>query len=257
VVNEDDPAASYFIAAARRSGDRLLTTSQEHSADVSVHSRELRPDGSELKIAHPGGETRVRLRLPGAYNVANALVTFAAAVGIGVDPDAAARGLEAVVRVPGRLERVEGGGGFEVLVDYAHSPAALATVLTTVRGVTRGRLIAVFGCGGDRDRGKRPVMAEVGTRLADLSILTTDNPRSEDPEAILAEMVAGVAQGGDYEVVSDRREAIARAIELAQPGDLVVIAGKGHETVQIVGDRRLPFDDREEARLALRAQGAP
>jgi UDP-N-acetylmuramoyl-L-alanyl-D-glutamate--2,6-diaminopimelate ligase len=210
-------------------------------------------------IGHSRGETRARLRLPGDYNVDNALIAFATAIGLGVEPEAAARGLAAVVRVPGRLERVEHGDGesdgpgegIEVLVDYAHTPDALETVLTTVRGIVRGRLIAVFGCGGDRDQGKRPLMAAVGTRLADLSILTTDNPRSEDPEMILAHMVAGVADGSEHEVVIDRRAAIQRAIELAEPGDVVVIAGKGHETVQIVGDRRLPFDDREEAERAL------
>jgi UDP-N-acetylmuramoyl-L-alanyl-D-glutamate--2,6-diaminopimelate ligase len=198
----------------------------------------------------------VNLRLPGDFNVANCLSAFAAAIGLGLDPAVVARGLESVARVPGRLERVE-GGDFEVLVDYSHTPDALVTVLKTARGVTRGKLIAVFGCGGDRDRGKRPLMAEAGTRLADIAILTTDNPRSEDPAAILAEMEAGIPAGRAYEVVPDRRAAIERAIALSGPGDVVVLAGKGHETVQIVGDRRLPFDDRDEARRALRARKQP
>jgi len=255
VVNADDPAASHFIAAAKRSGDRVITTSQSAAADVRVERADLGPGGTALVIAHPGGTTSLQLRLPGAYNVANALGAFAAGTGLGLDPAAVARGLEAVARVPGRLERVEGGGDIEVLVDYGHTPDALATMLATARGVTRGRLIAVFGCGGDRDRGKRPLMAEVGTRLADVAILTTDNPRSEDPRAILAEMEAGIPAGRSYEVVPDRRAAIERAITVARPGDVVVLAGKGHETVQIIGDRRLPFDDREEARRILRAQG--
>jgi UDP-N-acetylmuramoyl-L-alanyl-D-glutamate--2,6-diaminopimelate ligase len=256
VINVDDPSASHFIAAAKRSGDRVLTTSQRGPADVWLEEVELRPAGSTLVIAHPRGRSPVNLRLPGDFNVANCLSAFAAAIGLGLDPAVVARGLESVARVPGRLERVE-GGDFEVLVDYSHTPDALVTVLKTARGVTRGKLIAVFGCGGDRDRGKRPLMAEAGTRLADIAILTTDNPRSEDPAAILAEMEAGIPAGRAYEVVPDRRAAIERAIALSGPGDVVVLAGKGHETVQIVGDRRLPFDDRDEARRALRARKQP
>lgn len=255
VVNVDDAAAPQFIAAAERSEDRVLTTSQHQAADVRATRADLGPTGTELEIAYPAGEVTTQLRLPGAYNVANALGAFAAAIGLGLDPEAVARGLAAVSRVPGRLERVTDGGPFEVLVDYAHTPDALLTVLATARGVTRGRLIAVFGCGGDRDRGKRPLMAEVGTRLADFTILTTDNPRSEDPIAILREMEAGIPAGRSYDVIPDRRQAIERAIASARPGDVVVVAGKGHEAEQLIGDRRLEFDDREEARRALRARG--
>jgi UDP-N-acetylmuramoyl-L-alanyl-D-glutamate--2,6-diaminopimelate ligase len=257
VINADDAAAPHFIAAARRSGDRVLTTSERGGADVVAEEVALGAAGSDLRVAHAGGRTPLHLALPGAYNVANALGAFAAALGLGLDADAAARGLATVERVPGRLERVEGAGDFSVLVDYAHTPDALATVLATVRQVTRGRLIAVFGCGGDRDRGKRPLMAEVGSRLADIAILTSDNPRSEDPASILAAMAAGVPAGRTVEIIADRRAAIGHAIELARGGDVVLIAGKGHETLQIVGDRRLPFDDREEARRALRARRAP
>ncbi len=257
IVNADDAMGSLFAAAARRSGDRLLTTSMRAGADVVAEELALGPAGSDLWVSHPAGRTRLHLALAGTYNVANALGAFAAAIGLGVDAETAAQGLAGVDRVPGRLERVEDAGEFTVLVDYAHTPDALATVLATARGVTRGRLITVFGCGGDRDRGKRPLMAEVGSRLADLAILTSDNPRSEDPAAILDEMVAGVPSGRTVEIIVDRRAAIARAVEQARPGDVIVIAGKGHETVQIVGDRRLPFDDREEARRALRARRAP
>jgi UDP-N-acetylmuramoyl-L-alanyl-D-glutamate--2,6-diaminopimelate ligase len=257
VVNLDDPSAGHFVERARRSGDRLLTVSERGPADVSVRRSVFSPAGTELQVAYPGGETAIELKLPGWYNVMNALSAFAAAIGLGVVPATAARGLGQVARVPGRLERVPESGDIAVFVDFAHTPDALATVLTTLRQVSRGRLIAVFGCGGDRDRGKRPLMAEVSTRLADLTLLTSDNPRSESPEAILAEMESGVVPGRSCEVIVDRRAAISRAIELARPGDLVLIAGKGHETVQWIGDRRLPFDDREEARRALRARRAP
>jgi UDP-N-acetylmuramoyl-L-alanyl-D-glutamate--2,6-diaminopimelate ligase len=257
VVNLDDPSARHFVERARRSGDRLLTFSERGPADVSVRRAVFSSAGTELLVAHPGGETPIELKLPGWYNVMNALGAFAAAIGLGIAPAVAARGLGQVTRVPGRLERVPESGDIAVFVDFAHTPDALATVLTTLRQVSRGRLIAVFGCGGDRDRGKRPLMAEVSTRLADLTLLTSDNPRSESPEAILAEMEAGVVPGRSTEVIVDRRAAIARAIELARPGDVVLIAGKGHETVQWIGNRRLPFDDREEARRALRARRAP
>ena len=257
LVNLDDPAAELFAARARKSGDRVLTFAERGLADLTVRRATYSPAATALVIAHPGGETAVELKLPGRYNVQNALGAFAAAIGLGIDPQVAARGLAAVTRVPGRLERVADGGDIEVLVDYAHTPDALATVLTTVRAVTRGRLIAVFGCGGDRDRGKRPLMAEIATRLADVTLMTSDNPRHEAPEAILAEMRPGIVPGRPCEVIVDRRAAIARAIELARPGDVVLIAGKGHETLQLIGEERLPFDDREEARRALRARRAP
>ena len=257
VINLDDASAPHFVERARRSGDRVLTVSERGPADVTVRRALFSPIGTELIVAHPGGETPIELKLPGRYNVSNALGAFAAAVGLGVTPAQAALGIGQVSRVPGRLERVPESGDIGVFVDFAHTPDALATVLATLRGVTSGRLIAVFGCGGDRDRGKRPLMAEVGTRLADLTILTSDNPRSESPAGILAEMQAGVVPGRAWEMIVDRRAAIARAIERARPGDLVLIAGKGHETVQWIGDRQLPFDDREEARRALRARRAP
>ena len=193
----------------------------------------------------------IDLKLRGRFNVENALGALAAARLLGVDEGAIVRGLEGVPGVPGRFESVDEGQPFEVVVDYSHTPDSLENVLRAARDLTDARVICVFGCGGDRDRGKRPVMGGIASRLADISIVTSDNPRSEEPEAIIEEILAGMEPGA--EVDPDRRAAIARAIELAEPGDVVVIAGKGHEQGQEFEEgRKVPFDDREVAREALR-----
>jgi UDP-N-acetylmuramoyl-L-alanyl-D-glutamate--2,6-diaminopimelate ligase len=204
-------------------------------------------------------EARVRTGMPGHFNVANALAAFAAAEALGVDAEAAAAGLAGAARVPGRFEPIEEGQGFAVLVDYAHTPDSIENVLDAARRLTSGRLIFVFGAGGDRDKAKRPLMGRAGGVLSDLAIVTSDNPRSEDPEAIVAEVAAGAREGdAELEVVVDRHAAIAIALARAEPGDTVVIAGKGHEQGQeFEGGRKVPFDDREVAREELRKLGSP
>jgi len=192
-------------------------------------------------------------RLPGLFNVSNALAAFTAARVMGVEADVAAQALAEAARVPGRFEPVEEGQDFGVLVDYAHTPDSLENALRAARGVTDGRVIAVFGAGGDRDRGKRPQMGRAGAELSDLAIVTSDNPRSEPPGAIVEEVLAGAGAGEGVEAEVDRRAAIALALARAEPGDTVVIAGKGHEQGQEFEDgRKLPFDDREVAREELR-----
>jgi UDP-N-acetylmuramoyl-L-alanyl-D-glutamate--2,6-diaminopimelate ligase len=204
-----------------------------------------------------GGGVAVRTGLPGHFNVANALGAFAASVALGVSPEVVAEGLARAERVPGRFEPVDEGQGFAVLVDYAHTPDSLENVLRAARRLTDGRLITVFGAGGDRDRDKRPKMGRAGAGLSDLAIVTSDNPRSEDPDAIVAEVVAGIENGAAFEVEPDRRAAIALALGRAAPGDTVVIAGKGHEQGQeFEGGRKVPFDDREVAREELRRLGS-
>jgi UDP-N-acetylmuramoyl-L-alanyl-D-glutamate--2,6-diaminopimelate ligase len=196
----------------------------------------------------------IALRLRGRFNLENALAAIAAARLLGIDDEVVRRGIESVDGVPGRFEALDEGQPFTVVVDYSHKPDALENVLRTARQLTSERLICVFGCGGDRDRGKRPVMGRIADELADVVIVTSDNPRSEDPEAIIDEVLDGA--GPDAEAIVDRREAISRALELAEPGDAVVIAGKGHEQGQQFRDRTVPFDDRDVAREVLRSLGA-
>ena len=202
----------------------------------------------------PAALDGVDLKLRGRFNVENALGALAAARLLGIDDAAIARGLESVRGVPGRFESVEEGQPFTVIVDYAHKPDALENVLRAARELTRGRVICVVGAGGDRDRGKRPLMGRLASELADVAIVTSDNPRSEEPQTIIDEIVAGAV--ADVEVEPDRATAIARAIELAQDGDVVLIAGKGAEQGQQFADRTIPFDDRDAAREALRTLGA-
>jgi UDP-N-acetylmuramoyl-L-alanyl-D-glutamate--2,6-diaminopimelate ligase len=214
---------------------------------------EIRPD--ELVVTAQGstfraGGLEIETRLRGLFNVENVLGAVAAGLLLDLDEDAIAEGIASMPGVPGRFEAVDEGQSFAVVVDYAHTPDSLATVLRAARDLGEGRVIVVFGAGGDRDRGKRPLMGKVAADLADLAIVTSDNPRSEDPLAIIQDVLQGT--GVDVEIDPDRRSAIARAVALAGDGDVVVIAGKGHEQGQDVGGVVSPFDDREVAREALR-----
>jgi UDP-N-acetylmuramoyl-L-alanyl-D-glutamate--2,6-diaminopimelate ligase len=247
-VNVGDPYGRRLAEELR--GGRLLTFGLDADADVRAEGLELAPDGARFRAA--GIELRTHLR--GTFNVENVLGVVAAARLLGIADDAIAAGVEALRGVPGRLEAVDEGQPFTVLVDYSHKPGALERVLREARGLARGRVVCVFGAGGDRDRGKRPVMGRIASELADVALVTSDNPRGEEPQAIVDEILAGVH--GDVEVELDRRRAIERALELAAPGDVVVIAGKGHEQGQEVAGRVLPFDDRAVAREALRALAA-
>ncbi len=248
VVNVDDP----YGARLAREFPAAVSVAIDADADYRATDVATGLAGSSFTVAAPDG-TRLKLRspLPGRFNVANILGAVAATRGLGVDDEAIVAAVRSAGRVPGRFEPVDEGQPFAVLVDYAHTPDSLENVLHAARGITAGRVIAVFGCGGDRDRGKRPLMGEIGTRLADTVIVTSDNPRSEDPEAILDDIVAGAGPGAER--VADRRAAIARGVEAARPGDVVVIAGKGHEQGQeFAGGRKVPFDDVAVAREALR-----
>ena len=239
-----------LLAEELRGQNELLTFGLTDDAELRADDLELGPRGTRFRA--DGIELETRLR--GRFNVENVLGAVAAARLLEIPDDAIAYGVRELRGVPGRFEAVDEGQPFAVLVDYAHTPDSLENVLRTARDLAQNRVICVFGCGGDRDRGKRPLMGRIATELADLAIVTSDNPRSEEPEAIIAEIFAGA---GDAEVEPDRREAIARAIGEAAEGDVVVIAGKGHEQGQQFADRTIPFDDREVAREALRRLGAP
>ena len=232
-----------------------LTFGIEEDADIRALDLQADAAGSSFTLRTGEGEWPVRLALPGRFNVLNALGAWAASGALGVDPEPLLATLANPPAVPGRFEPVDEGQPFAVVVDYAHKPGALENVLVSARAIADGRVIVVFGAGGDRDQGKRPIMGEIGARLADLAIVTSDNPRSEDPEAIVEAVAAGAQGHVEREV--DRRAAIGRAIELARPGDIVVIAGKGHEQGQeFEGGRKEPFDDVTVAREALQSSRA-
>jgi UDP-N-acetylmuramoyl-L-alanyl-D-glutamate--2,6-diaminopimelate ligase len=246
VVNVDDAWGSRIAATARIP---IVPVRRADAADVEVTAGRTSFRWRGLPVV---------LQLTGALNIDNALVAAEAACSLGIDPDVAVAGLASVPGVPGRLEVVAGidDVGFTVLVDYAHTPAALRAVLSEARRIAgSGRVVAVFGCGGNRDRAKRPLMGAAAAALADRSVLTSDNPRDEDPAAIIGEVLAGVPAGTDLVVEADRRQAIGRAVAGARRGDVVVIAGKGHETEQRIGGRAEPFDDRVVAAEALAARG--
>ena len=257
VVNADDPAG---LTMTRGLPLTVLTFGLGEEAEVKALHHESTLDGIRLAARTPRGTLELTSPLIGEHNVMNLLGAIATGVALGVDERAIVRTLAAVGTVPGRFEQVRAGQPFLVVVDYAHSPDALERVLATARKLTPARLGVVFGCGGDRDRGKRPIMGEIAARLADRIWITSDNPRSERPVAIIDEVAAGVRRvaGAERRWVADadRRAAIAAALGWAEAGDTVVIAGKGHETYQIVGSDVLPFDDRDVAREILRARGA-
>ena len=262
VVNVDDAYGRRLASELKN----VLTCGTSPLAAVRPAQVSLSLEGIAGELATPAGPLPLRSRLLGDFNLQNLLAAAAAGLALGIDPAAVASGLAGAPQVPGRLERVENDRGVLMLVDYAHTGDALEKVLTTLSGLSPRRLITVFGCGGDRDRGKRPVMGEVAVRLSDLAVITSDNPRSENPLTIIDEVRAGAqrvhprewtrqeaarGEGRGFLSLPDRRQAIAFAVSLLQPGDLLLVAGKGHEDYQIVGAERFHFDDREELRRAL------
>jgi len=243
VLNIEDPLGREL---AERVSGPVRTYGFTGAAAYRALDLHTTPAGTRYRLETPEGVAAVDLPLLGRFNVLNALAAQAAAMALGATLDEAAAGLASTVRVPGRMDVVPGSREFLVVVDFAHTPDALTHALEAAREFTTGRVLLVFGCGGDRDRAKRPVMGAIAARLADAAWVTSDNPRTEDPERILDEILAG-AKGGDLERESDRGRAIERALRSARPGDTVLIAGKGHETVQVLGDAKRPFDDRAVA----------
>ncbi|HLN63741.1 MAG TPA: UDP-N-acetylmuramoyl-L-alanyl-D-glutamate--2,6-diaminopimelate ligase [Symbiobacteriaceae bacterium] len=252
VLNIDDPSSGYFESVCTVPVIGYGLTPQ---APVSAGEPECYPKGTRFQLRTPAGELDLSLKLAGRFNVYNALAAATVGMVEGLDLATIGRALEKAVGVAGRMEAVDAGQAYGVFVDYAHSPDGLENVLRTAQGFAHRRLIVVFGCGGDRDRSKRPQMGRIAAELADYTIITSDNPRSEDPEAIVRDIEQGVAEvappGHFYEIIVDRASAIEKAVATAEPGDVVIIAGKGHETYQIFKDRTIAFDDRLVARRSI------
>ncbi len=249
ILNSDDPLGRAWAGELRAAGKTVDTYALDSDATLVARDIALRADGSSFNV----DARRFALRLPGRFNIANALAALGIARAHGVADDDSARAMAAFERVPGRMEHLA-GGGIDVLVDYAHTPDALDVILRAARETARGELAVVFGCGGDRDRGKRPLMGAIARSRADRVFVTSDNPRSEDPQEIIDEILGGIDDLREVVALVDRRAAIRRAILDAEPGDVVVVAGKGHETYQIIGTVTNHFDDRDEVRSALAAR---
>jgi UDP-N-acetylmuramoyl-L-alanyl-D-glutamate--2,6-diaminopimelate ligase len=261
-LNGDDPYGERLAQEC----PSATTFGFSRSWDIHPEEMEMTWEGTRVVLATPAGPLGLRSPLIGAHNVSNMMAAVAGGLLLSVSPATIAAGIAAAGTIPGRLEPIPNARGLHVFVDYAHTPDGMDRVLSTLRGLTEGRLVTVFGCGGNRDRGKRPAMGRVAALRSDVVVVTSDNPRDEDPAKILAEIVPGLtseglveAHGsaawreGFFRVEADRKAAIALALSLAEPGDTVAIVGKGHEDVQIIGDRRLPFDDRQAVRDVLAA----
>jgi len=259
IANADDRSHAYFLAAAPVHA-RRLTFGVQAAADVRAHEVIAGPGGSSLRVTTPWGETHLQLQLPGSFNVSNALAALSVALSQGISLERATAALEAVPGIRGRMQPVNLGQPFDVIVDYAHNPDSFDQVLSMLRPLTSGRIIVVFGSAGERDRAKRGIQGEIAGRYADLLVLTDEDPRGEDPAAIIAEIVEGAERAGKragdgYLCIPDRAEAIRTAVAAARPGDLVLLLGKGHEGTIIYAGSAIPWDEAESAREALRALG--
>ncbi len=254
VVNADEDKAGEILAALDPRV-KAVTYGIDKPADFRAGKIEILQDRTVFELCAPGIRRKVTLKLLGRYNIYNALAAIAAAVSVGVPLETAVKGAETLANVPGRMERVELGQPFSVFVDYAHTDAALENVLSNLAKMPHKKIITVFGCGGDRDRTKRAPMGKAAASMSDSAIVTSDNPRSEDPARIFADIEAGLKGSfSNYVLIPDRKTAILKAVELAQAGDIVLIAGKGHEDYQILKDRTIHFDDRETAAEAIKAK---
>ena len=243
VINTDDPHGQ--IIYERLPGGRRLSFGLDAGVDITAEGIQLEPEESIFDLKTPSWSRTLRSPHVGEHNLRNMLGAAGMGIALGLSEDAVVQGLEAETTVPGRLEPIENSRGARILVDFAHTPDGLFQVLSSLNALPHRRIITVFGCGGDRDRSKRPLMGGIAQRHSDLAILTSDNPRTEDPLGIIGEVVAGMDDDeGSYEIVPDRREAIARALDLVGEGDFLLVAGKGHETMQILGTELHHFDDR-------------
>lgn len=254
VLNADDSSCDFLKAQSAIAGCRIVTYGIENTADYKAENIRLTDSGVAFTVDYQGKPAELFYSTPGKFSVYNVLAAAAWALEAGYDLGNVIKALAGIHGVPGRFQSIRKGQPFLVIVDYAHTPDGLENVLRTAREITSGKLITVFGCGGDRDRKKRPLMGEAACRYSDHVLVTSDNPRTEDPAKIIEDILPGVS-GVDLKVIQDRREAIIEACFMAAPGDTVLIAGKGHEDYQIIGTEKIHFDDREEAESALRRLG--
>lgn len=251
VVNADDEAAPHMLGKVETTTFGVSKPADAYANDIEIHE-----SGVSFVLSWKDVRIPLHLHISGIFNVYNSMAAAVACLEMGMDPEKVKEGLEAVTVVPGRIEPLPTHTPYRVILDYAHSPASLESILKTIREFTRGRLICLFGCGGGRDKEKRPIMGEISGRLADFSILTSDNPRLEQPMDILGAIEAGIKPtGAPYVVIENRREAIRYAMQMGQPGDVIVLAGKGHETYQDIGGQKLPFDEKVVVRELLREMG--
>ncbi|RKQ37396.1 UDP-N-acetylmuramoyl-L-alanyl-D-glutamate--2,6-diaminopimelate ligase [Oceanobacillus halophilus] len=252
VINADDTSSDLLM---RSTAQHTLTYGCQKKADISAENIKLDASGTSFMLVTPIGSLHIHSKLIGMFNIYNMLAASAAAIARGVSLEVIKSALESIKGVNGRFEAVDVGQDYTVIVDYAHTPDSLENVLQTVKEFAENDIYVVVGCGGDRDRTKRPLMAQIAQKYTDLAILTSDNPRTEDPMAILEDMVEGLVEANDYEVIADRKEAIQKAIHYAKKDDIILIAGKGHETYQQIGHVKYDFDDREIAKKAMKAKG--
>ncbi len=250
IVNCDDNGSDYLKSVSKC--EKMLTYGIENDCDIRAYDVNLSEKGVSFYVSYQGNRFEVELGIPGKFSVYNALTAISCLVAVGVEIGDAIDALKSARGVKGRVELVETGKDFSVIIDYAHTPDGLYNVIRTIRGFCRGRIITVFGCGGDRDASKRPKMGKIAAALSDFCVVTSDNPRTENPDKIISDVLEGVKGSGcEYAVVTNRFEAIAYALDLAQANDVVLLAGKGHETYQILEDRTISFDEREIVRKLL------
>ncbi|MEE1013882.1 MAG: UDP-N-acetylmuramoyl-L-alanyl-D-glutamate--2,6-diaminopimelate ligase [Clostridia bacterium] len=243
-VNADDNGASYLLSHAEC--EKMLTYGIEADCDMRASEVELQENGVKFHLAYEGESYEVELGIPGKFSVYNAMTALSCLTAAGIPMKDAVACLKVARGVKGRVEMVETGRDYSVIIDYAHTPDGLLNVISTIQGFAKGRILVVFGCGGDRDKTKRPKMGRIVSQMADLAIVTSDNPRTEDPNAIIEDVLVGVKEGGgDYVVVPNRFDAIEYALDHAQKDDIILLAGKGHETYQVLADRTISFDERE------------
>jgi UDP-N-acetylmuramoyl-L-alanyl-D-glutamate--2,6-diaminopimelate ligase len=253
VINLDDEYGSKALKMIKNS--KIITYGIERESDVYAKDIVITGEGTGFTLCYKDIFVPIRLHLPGKFNVYNALGCAAASIGMGIEIDIIKKGLESLENVPGRSEKINSKKGFTIVIDYAHTPDGIINILNTAREYTSSRLVALFGCGGDRDKTKRPIMGRAAGSIADFCIVTSDNPRTEDPTEIIKDIIPGVVETKcPYIIIEDRRRAIQYAIENGKKGDVIVIAGKGHETYQILKDTTIPFDEREIVKDILKEE---